>query len=162
MRIRTVIFLPTKSCCIVPHSHHTCKSRVVREVALNRSLGITWPLSSFWLIHRLCVGGLHYLPVAENAPKRPALIPRNQNVINLLTLFKANKRPSGFPYHNCYSKNSKGESQRSTLQQRPWGWNAKFSSSQGTSPWLSMNAISALKVLKQTRKSICLLWTKFN
>lgn len=97
MRIRTVIFLPTKSRCIVPQSHHTCKSRVVREVALNRSLGITWPLSSFWLIHRLCVGGLHYLPVAENAPKRPALIPRNQNVINLLTLFKANKKAKRVP-----------------------------------------------------------------
>lgn len=72
---------------ITPCSHEVCKSGVTGEVALNRSLGIIWSLSSFCLIHVLWQSY-----TSPSSWKQPAFFPRKQNFLSLLMLFKTNPR----------------------------------------------------------------------
>lgn len=65
----------------------------------------------------MCYGRATYLPVAENASKEPVHIPRKQNLVNLLMLFRAKKGLVGSLITTAIPEKVKGDPIRALLKQ---------------------------------------------
>lgn len=95
---------------ITPRSHQVCKSGVTGEVALNRSLGIMWSLSSFCLIH-----------VLWESHTSPSNWKRSKTASSLSQKAESPQSPhalQGKP-KVCYSRKSKGGFYWGTASTRP-------------------------------------------